>query len=186
MVLVAVLVGVGLATVVRVLVLVVLDGATLVVTLPVRVGVGLAVVVGVFVLGVGLAHGSSIGRLLCHYMRMREDKATDPEDFSMAAEIFRLLADPTRVGLLHALDGGGERSVGELADDVGRRQTTVSQHLARLRVARLVTTRRQGTTVLYRLSNEHVGQLVRDALRHAEHLGPGTPAHHLEGPAVRT
>jgi hypothetical protein len=32
--------------------------------------------------------------------------------------------------------------------------------------------------VLYRLTNEHVGQLVSDALRQAEHLGSGVPAHH--------
>lgn len=103
----------------------------------------------------------------------------ETEDFTVAAEIFRLLADPTRVGLLHALTGREELSVGELAAYVGRRQTAVSQHLARLRMARLVTTRRAGTTVLYRLANDHVRALVLDGVHHAEHLGPGVPAHHL-------
>ncbi|GGF48063.1 transcriptional regulator [Marmoricola endophyticus] len=101
-----------------------------------------------------------------------------PEDFTVAAEIFRLLADPTRVGLLHALSASEELSVGDLASYVGRRQTAVSQHLARLRMARLVTTRREGTTVLYRLVNDHVRALVLDGVHHAEHLGPGVPAHH--------
>jgi hypothetical protein len=45
-------------------------------------------------------------------------------------------------------------------------------------MARLVQTRRQGTQVFYRLENEHVRQLVVDALHHAEHAGPGVPAHH--------
>lgn len=106
----------------------------------------------------------------------------EPEDYTVAAEIFRLLADPTRVGLLHALCDAEELSVGDLATTVGRRQTAVSQHLARLRMARLVTTRREGTTVLYRLANEHVRQLVSDGVRHAEHLGPGVPAHHQADP----
>jgi DNA-binding transcriptional ArsR family regulator len=47
-------------------------------------------------------------------------------------------------------------------------------------MARLVTTRRNGTQILYRVANEHVTQLVADALRHTEHLGPGVPAHHRE------
>jgi ArsR family transcriptional regulator, zinc-responsive transcriptional repressor len=103
----------------------------------------------------------------------------DEEQVSLAVEIFRMLADPTRVRLLRAL-AGGERSVNDLADAVDRRNGQVSQHLAKLRMARLVTTRRVGVQVLYRVANEHVSQLVADALRHSEHLGPGTPAHHRD------
>ena len=102
----------------------------------------------------------------------------DDEHLATAAEIFRILSDVTRVALLRALGGQGELSVGDLAVVVGKRPSAVSQHLAKLRMARLVTTRRQGTQVLYQVANEHVQQLVADALRHSEHLGPGTPAHH--------
>lgn len=102
----------------------------------------------------------------------------DNEEFVVAAEIFRLLADPTRVGLLHALTHDEELSVTALAEKVGKRQASVSQHLAKLRMGRLVTTRRDGTTVLYRLANGHVASLVVDAISQAEHLGPGVPAHH--------
>lgn len=109
---------------------------------------------------------------------MHVDKEQD-ERIALAVEIFRLLADPTRIQLLGALSDG-ELSVNHLAEAVGRRNGQVSQHLAKLRMARLVTTRRSGTQVLYRIANEHVSQLVEDALRHSEHLGPGTPAHHLE------
>ena len=101
----------------------------------------------------------------------------DDEQVSLAVEVFRLLADVTRVQLLRAL-AGGELSVNELAEAVGKRNGAVSQHLAKLRMARLVTTRRHGTQVRYQVANEHVTQLVADALRHSEHLGPGTPAHH--------
>lgn len=99
------------------------------------------------------------------------------EHVEVAVELLRMLADATRLRLLAVL-GEDELAVGELADAVGKRPSSVSQHLAKLRMARLVTTRRNGTQVLYRVANEHVSQLVADALRHSEHLGPGTPAHH--------
>jgi DNA-binding transcriptional ArsR family regulator len=101
----------------------------------------------------------------------------------LAMEIFRILADATRVRLLRTLTeqpggAGIELSVSQLAEAAGKRPGAVSQHLAKLRMARLVTTRRDGTKVLYRAANEHVGRLVADALRQSEHLGPGVPAHH--------
>lgn len=99
-------------------------------------------------------------------------------DVELAAEVFRLLADPTRVAILRALSHAEELAVGDLAEVTAKRPSTVSQHLAKLRMARLVTTRKQGTTVFYAAANEHVVQLVADALRHAEHLAPGTPRHH--------
>jgi hypothetical protein len=49
----------------------------------------------------------------------------------------------------------------------------VSQHLAKLRMARLVQTRRQGTQLYHRLANDHVRQLMIDAMHHSEHAGPG-------------
>ena len=109
-------------------------------------------------------------------MDVDKGQAAD-EQVTLAVEVFRLLADVTRVQLLLAL-ADGELSVNGLAEAVGKRNGAVSQHLAKLRMARLVTTRRQGTQVLYQVANEHVTQLVADALRHSEHLGPGTPAHH--------
>jgi len=111
---------------------------------------------------------------------MRADKQTlDPpdEDVDVVVEVFRMLADPTRVRLLLAL-ADGELSVNELADDVGKPAPAVSQHLAKLRLARLVQTRREGVKIFYRLENQHVMQLLTDAVHHADHLGPGVPRHH--------
>ncbi|WGX96641.1 metalloregulator ArsR/SmtB family transcription factor [Nocardioides sp. L-11A] len=104
------------------------------------------------------------------------------EQVELAVEVFRMLADPTRVRLLWLLRAG-EAPVLRLAEEVGKPQTAVSQHLAKLRLARLVTTRRQGAQVFYALTNEHVSQLVVDGVRHAEHLGPGVPAHHASAGA---
>jgi DNA-binding transcriptional ArsR family regulator len=99
------------------------------------------------------------------------------EQIDLAVEVFRMLADPTRVRILWAVLAE-ERSVNEIVQILGKPQSAVSQHLAKLRLARLVLPRKQGSQVFYRVANDHVRQLVADALYHAEHAGPGVPAHH--------
>ena len=101
----------------------------------------------------------------------------DDGQVGLIVEVFRMLSDPTRVQLLWALVER-ELSVTELADAVGKPAPSVSQHLAKLRMARLVRTRRQGTTIHYSLENDHIRQLVTDAVFNAEHAGPGIPSHH--------
>lgn len=85
----------------------------------------------------------------------------------LVVEVFRMLSDPTRLQLLWALVRR-ELSVTDLADAVGKPASSVSQHLAKLRMARLVRTRRQGTTIYYSLENDRVRQLVIDAVSNAE------------------
>lgn len=118
---------------------------------------------------------------------MNADKASadalPEEQANLIVEVFRMLADATRIRVLFALTGG-ESSVNELAEKVGKPAPSVSQHLAKLRMARLVRTRRAGTTIYYSLENEHVRQLVVDAVFNAEHAGPGVPSHHRDDPAV--
>jgi DNA-binding transcriptional ArsR family regulator len=108
-----------------------------------------------------------------------------PEDqAALIVEVFRMLADTTRIQILWAL-ADGERSVNELAEHVAKPAASVSQHLAKLRMARLVRTRREGTQIIYRLENDHVRQLVTDAVFNAEHAGPGVPGHHRDDAGVR-
>jgi DNA-binding transcriptional ArsR family regulator len=114
-----------------------------------------------------------------------EVPAPIPDDeVNLIVEVFRMLADPTRVRVLWALTGG-ELSVTEMAERVDKPAPSVSQHLAKLRMARLVRTRREGTTIFYSLENEHISQLVADAVFNAEHAGPGVPAHHRGDTNVR-
>ena len=101
------------------------------------------------------------------------------EQAELAAEVFRLLSDATRVRLVWALIGQ-ERAVNDLAELIGRPAPSISQHLAKLRMARLVRTRREGTQVFYRLENDHVAALVRDAIFNAEHAGTELPSHHAD------
>src|SRR3954454_13743374 len=96
----------------------------------------------------------------------RRPLAADQVD--LAVEVFRMLADATRVRILWTLIDR-ELSVNALAAEVGKMPASVSQHLAKLRMTRLVQTRRKGTQVFYRLENEHIAQLVTDAVHNAEH-----------------
>lgn len=116
---------------------------------------------------------------------MRAYRADFPgeEEVDLAVEVFRMLADATRVRLLWLLLDG-EAPVLQLAERVGKPQASVSQHLAKLRMARLVTTRRQGVQVFYQLASDHVRQLIVDGIHHAEHIGPGAARHHTA--ALRT
>lgn len=101
----------------------------------------------------------------------------DSQYVELAVEIFAMLADATRVRIILALREG-EMAVGALAEVVGKSPAAVSQHLAKMRLARMVSTRQDGTKVLYRLENEHARQLVADAIFQAEHALGGQPAHH--------
>ncbi|MDI3384637.1 metalloregulator ArsR/SmtB family transcription factor [Streptomyces sp. B-S-A8] len=79
-----------------------------------------------------------------------------------AVAVLKAVADPTRFTVLWELSRG-ERAVGELAELTGAQVAAVSQHLARLRTAGLVTTRRDGTRVYYRAAGDHVRALLDDA-----------------------
>ena len=73
------------------------------------------------------------------------------EHYRLHADVCRVLTDPKRLMLIAALRAG-ERSVGELALEIGAALPNASQHLAVLRTAGLVEGRRVGTTVVYRLA----------------------------------
>ena len=98
------------------------------------------------------------------------------EQANLAAESFRMLADPTRVKILWALLQG-ESSVTCLAELVLAAPTAVSQHLAKLRLSGLVKGRREGTFVYYSAANVHVRNLLDEALFHADHTDRDLPDH---------
>lgn len=123
--------------------------------------------------------------LVCKNLRMHADRegcGRHPDDqlVELAVEIFAMLADATRVRIILALRED-ELSVNHLADIVDRSPAAVSQHLAKLRLARIVSARHDGTRVFYRLENEHARQLVTDAIFQAEHSLGGIPRHHHSG-----
>lgn len=98
----------------------------------------------------------------------------------LAAEVFAMLADATRVRIILALRDG-ELSVNHLADILDKPRAAVSQHLAKMRLARFVASRQEGTRVFYRLEGDHARHLVTEAILQAEHSLDGTPRHHHSG-----
>ena len=82
------------------------------------------------------------------------------EDYQKSAVIGRALADPKRLCVLESL-AEGEVSVSDLSTRVGCQVPNMSQHLAVLRTAGLVTTRRDGNTVYYRLADPRVLEAFR-------------------------
>ena len=91
------------------------------------------------------------------------------EEVSSAVEMLKLLGDETRLRVICALLEG-EHSVNELAELVGAQPAAVSQHLAKLRLARLVRSRREGTRIFYVVDDAHVRRLVEEVLTHAGHV----------------
>ena len=98
-------------------------------------------------------------------MATQTTRLEDPSDDQIATgvDVLKLLADPTRLRILWALLHS-EHSVNELADHVGAQPAAVSQHLAKLRLARVVTTRRQGTRIFYATHNAHIRRVVHEVL----------------------
>lgn len=95
----------------------------------------------------------------------------------IASEIFRMLSDPTRIRIILALRMG-ELSVNHIADIVDKSPAAVSQHLAKMRLGKLVEARRHGTTMFYTLADEHATHLVIEAVFQAEHARDDAPRHH--------
>lgn len=87
-----------------------------------------------------------------------------------AAELLKALASPVRLAIVLELDEHGERCVHELVETLDVSQPLVSQHLRVLRGAGLVTGRRSGREIRYRIADEHVTHIVRDAMTHAHEI----------------
>jgi DNA-binding transcriptional ArsR family regulator len=77
-----------------------------------------------------------------------------------AARLLTALANQHRLAILCALVEG-ERSVGALVDAVGLAQSALSQHLAKLRAAGIVATRRDAQTIYYRLASAAAGRIMK-------------------------
>ena len=90
-----------------------------------------------------------------------------PRTVEALADIFRVLGDPTRVRILDALSGG-ELCVCDIASFVGISESAVSHQLRLLRGLRLVRPRRAGRLVYYAIDDQHILELLRQALTHVE------------------
>lgn len=81
------------------------------------------------------------------------------------ANVFRVLSDPTRVAIVHAL-ALAELCNCDLAAILGISESAVSHQMRELRLLKLVTTDKRGRMVYYRLSDTHIRHIFDDTLRH--------------------
>lgn len=90
------------------------------------------------------------------------------------ASIFSMLADPTRLQVVNALLNApeGELCVCDLAIGLGRDDTTISHQLRVLRRNQIVSMRKAGRVVYYRLIDEHIRQMLALGLTHANEPSP--------------
>ncbi|GAA2674062.1 MULTISPECIES: metalloregulator ArsR/SmtB family transcription factor [Actinosynnema] len=117
-------------------------------------------------------------------MGAREQVATTqdwqqlPPDAHVDAAVdgFRMLADGTRLRMMWLLCGD-EYDVTTLAGAVGIARPAVSQHLAKLKLAGLVSVRRDGRRAVYRARGGHVRRLLAEAVEAADHHVTGRPDH---------
>ena len=92
-----------------------------------------------------------------------------PEEVSRPmAETFKALSDPARVRILYLLSQD-ELCVHDLAAMLEMSQSAVSHHLKTLRLMRLVRPRREGRSIFYALTDDHVMSLFKECRDHVEH-----------------
>ncbi len=87
---------------------------------------------------------------------------------AQVAELFRALADTSRVRIIAGLTAG-EKSVGDLAELVNISHSAASHHMRHLRQMQLVRARKEGRYVYYSVDDEHVNDLFRCGLEHVQH-----------------
>jgi DNA-binding transcriptional ArsR family regulator len=80
--------------------------------------------------------------------------------YQFHAQFCKTLADANRLLIIAELMKG-EKSVGDLAEGLGLRQSNVSKHLALMRERSLVTTRREGATIFYSLSDPRIFEAIK-------------------------
>ena len=83
------------------------------------------------------------------------------KNYEQSADLLKALAHPVRLCIVHRLAMGACSNVSCLEQSLGISQSSVSQHLAKLRSAGIVTGRRCGNETCYELSNEQAGRPVR-------------------------
>ena len=103
----------------------------------------------------------------CNREITKEQFATLPDEELLydLADLFKVFADTTRIKILYSLMGT-DLSVGQIADVVGATQSAVSHQLRVLKQAHLVKFQRDGKSVIYSLSDDHVYTMLAQGMTH--------------------
>ena len=101
-------------------------------------------------------------------MEKKSNYSLDDETLFIVSQTFKALADPTRIRILHLLSDA-EHSVNEIAEKLSLLQSTVSHQLRFLKNLRLVKFRREGTSLFYTCDDQHVMNILKQTIEHANH-----------------
>ncbi|MEY2687297.1 MAG: hypothetical protein RL375_1495 [Pseudomonadota bacterium] len=102
-----------------------------------------------------LTNGSTLRCVVVEEQLKCEDRV-----FESAAELFAVLATPVRLKIISAVCHD-EKNVSELLEMIDTTQPNMSQHLATLYRSGVLSKRREGTQIYYRLQSERVATLCR-------------------------
>ena len=91
----------------------------------------------------------------------------DSATAASVADVFRVLADPRRISISHALYLA-ELCNGDLATILGISESAVSHQMRELRLMKLVTAEKRGRVVYYRLTDTHIRHVFEDTRRHGQ------------------
>ncbi|MBW1634827.1 MAG: winged helix-turn-helix transcriptional regulator [Deltaproteobacteria bacterium] len=94
-----------------------------------------------------------------------EKHALPPKENEQLATLFKAMGDPNRLRILWALNYG-EMCVCDLAMFIGISESAVSHQLRQLRQLQIVSNRREGPVLYYRLNDNHISALIHLTLEH--------------------
>lgn len=89
----------------------------------------------------------------------------DEENLYDLAELFKVFGDSTRIQILYTLLDH-EKSVGDIAEELGMNASAISHQLRVLKQAKLIKNRRAGKNMFYELADDHVAVIMRMGLEH--------------------
>ncbi len=100
--------------------------------------------------------------------KIRKCDVLDPNIIEKVASFFKVLGDETRVKILYALYGS-EMCVSDISDMLDISQSAVSHQLKQLKLEGHVKSRRNGKNIFYSLDDEHVVDIIHQAITHVTH-----------------
>ncbi len=107
---------------------------------------------------------------MSNYSIVHMNRLWADHDVPRMSELFKMMGDPTRLGLLCLLLSG-EKTPGELSAALRTTQSAVSHQLRLLRTYHLVASRRAGRNIFYSLADMHVENLLKVAAEHVDEPG---------------